>query len=250
MKKILITCFAFVLLINHSVFSQNKAKEINRQSQIWVSINSCIKVNNKWTVLADVHMRRNHFLKDGGFYFVRIGIGYNISKDLLVAAGYAHLWLAPATSGWKTYINENRIYQQLQFSTSIGKINLLQRLRNEQRWQQKILNDKPTGQNRFTNRIRYLLNVTIPVFKKQTFPSLVVSDELHIQFGKEVLYNTFDQNRLFLGIKQKINKRLVFDLGYMQVLQQKFSGYQYDLNNTFRCFFYYSPYIQKKKPTS
>jgi long-subunit fatty acid transport protein len=55
------------------------------------------------------------------------------------------------------------------------------------------------------------------------------------------VYNTFDQNRLFLGIKQKISKTLSFDAGYMYLFQQKESGYQYNANKTYRLFFYYTP---------
>ena len=74
----------------------------------------------------------------------------------------------------------------------------------------------------------------------------MLSDELAIQFGKEVVYNTFEQNRVFFGIRQNITKTLSYDMGYMQVLQQKASGYQYDKNNTFRLFFYYMPDLRKK----
>jgi hypothetical protein len=123
----------------------------------------------------------------------------------------------------------------------------LQRLRNEQRWQQKIANDKATGQNKFTDRVRYLLSFTIPFSKNTKYPSLVMADELCVQFGKEVVYNTFDQDRVFIGIKQKLAKDLSFDLGYMFLKQQKSSGYQYDVNNTFRWFFYYTPDFRKKR---
>ena len=131
-------------------------------------------------------------------------------------------------------------------NSKTGAINIVQRLRNEERWQQKIADDKFTGDYKFTNRVRYLLSASIPFSKKKGYPSLVVSDELCIQFGKEVVYNTFDQNRLFIGIKQKLTKDFSFDLGYMQVKQQKASGYQYDLNNTLRCFLYYTPDLRKK----
>ena len=237
----------WLISISNELTAQTKPKEITRRYKSWFSINSEIHINKQWSLLADVHIRRNQFLNESSFYFVRTGIAYHINKDVYVAAGYAHLWGAPTTPGWKTYSQENRVYQQLQYSSFLGKINILQRLRNEQRWQQKISNDIYTGQNRFTNRIRYLLSVTIPVFKKQTLPSLVVADELHIQFGKEVVYNTFDQNRIFIGIKQKINKQLSVDMGYMQVYQQKYSGYQYDLNHTFRLFFYYNPSLLPHK---
>jgi hypothetical protein len=159
-------------------------------------------------------------------------------------AGYAHVWLAPTKEGWTTYSDENRIYQQVQLNTKAGKVSIVQRIRNEQRWQEKIVNDEPTGENRFTDRVRYLVGFNVPIFKKKTAPTLVVSDEILIQFGKEVVLNTFDQNRLFVGIKQSINPKWSYDFGYMNVYQQKSSGFQYDMNHTLRLFFYLNTSIK------
>lgn len=122
----------------------------------------------------------------------------------------------------------------------MGEVSVLNRFRNEQRWQQIIVNDLWNGDKRFTDRVRYSLSFDIPIFKKKTMPSLVISDEIMIQFGKDVVYNTFDQNCLFIGIKQAISPKLSFDFGYMNVYQQKKSGYQYDMNHTLRLFFYYN----------
>ena len=80
----------------------------------------------------------------------------------------------------------------------------------------------------------------MPVSPNPDVPSLVFSDEVLVQFGEAIVNNTFDQNRLFLGIKKSLKPSLSFDLGYMMVYQQKASGYQYDLNHTFRWFFYYT----------
>lgn len=246
MKKFIVLVIVLLCFSAIDLSAQTKSKEINHQSQSWFSINSKTDVYKKWSVLADVHIRRNHFLADPSFLFVRGALAYNINHNLYVAAGYAHMWVAPTTPGWKTWSNENRIYQQIQYSSSVGKINLLQRLRSEERWQQKIVNDKYSGQKRFTDRIRYLLSAIIPVFKNKKLPALVVADEIQFQFGKEVVYNTFDQNRYFIGIKQNITHQLSFDMGYMKVYQQKYSGYQYDSNDTFRLFFYYNGSLCKK----
>jgi hypothetical protein len=61
-----------------------------------------------------------------------------------------------------------------------------------------------------------------------------------LNFGKDIVYNTMDQNRLFMGIRQNLNHHLSFDFGYMNVYQQKSTGYQYDMNHTIRLFFYYN----------
>lgn len=239
----------FIILTLWPIFSfaQAPTKKINEQSQGWISINSSIRLHKKIGVIADLHARRNHFMADPGFYFARIGINYWLKQNMTAVVGYGHLWAAPSRPGWHHFANEHRVYQQIQLSTKLGKTSMLNRLRNEQRWQEKIVNDKFIHEYKFTNRIRYLLSVTIPVFKQPNYPALVISDELAIQFGKEVVYNTFEQNRAFIGIKQPLSKTLSFDFGYMLVYQQKASGYQYDKNHTFRLFFYYNTDWRKKK---
>ena len=220
-----------------------KEKEINEQFQTWVSLNTVTKFSEHWGVAADVHLRTNDFFQDNNFFFLRGGIAYIPNSKFSFTGGYAHMWLAPRNPTWSTFSDENRIYQQVQMITKQGKVALLQRLRNEQRWQEIIVNDVETGKNRFSNRVRYLISATIPVFKKKSAPSLVISDELLVQFGKDIVNNTFDQNRLFIGIKQTINPKLSFDFGYMNVYQQKSTGYQYDMNHTLRLFFYMSSSI-------
>ena len=223
-------------------------KVINQQTQSWVSINTVTKFSAHWGFVADAHIRSNEIFHDNNFYFLRGGISYIPNPAVAITGGYAHMWLAPTKEGWTTYSDENRIYQQAQMTTKIGKVSVLQRIRNEQRWQEKIVNDESTGENRFTNRVRYLVSLNIPVFKKKTAPMLVISDEILIHFGQEVVYNTFDQNRLFIGIKQSINPTLSFDFGYMNLYQQKYSGYQYDMNHTLRLFFYLSTSVKSHKP--
>ena len=86
----------------------------------------------------------------------------------------------------------------------------------------------------------------MPVFKKSTMPQFTLSDELMLQSGAAVVYNPFDQNRIFIGIKQKINNNLSFDAGYMKIFQQQNNGSSYTLSNAYRLFFYYTLPAKKK----
>jgi Protein of unknown function (DUF2490) len=243
-------CIRFILLLQIlpiNICAQSKPKEINVHQQAWFSVNSITGLNKKIGIITDIHVRRNNFLADPSFYFIRTGINYHISEYLSAALGYGHLWQAPSRADWHHYAGENRIYQQVQLNSKFGKNSMVQRIRNEQRWQQKIVNDTFTHHYSFTNRVRYTLAVSRQIFKNPNYPVLFLSDEINLQFGKEIVYNTFDQNRVFIGIKQKISKTANFDFGYMQVFQQKSTGYQFDKNNTLRCFFYVTPALQKKK---
>jgi len=248
MKYFIKKCQPLSLLFLLIVFAPSsiaQKKEVNNQVQTWVSINSTVRVTPKFGFIADAHMRRNNFLSDPSFYFVRVALNYWLRENVTMALGYGEMWVAPSKGGHH-FAKEDRIYQQAQMSSKVGKVEVLQRLRNEQRWQEKIVNDKFINSYKFTDRIRYLLSFNIPFSPNRHYPSLVISDELLVQFGKEVIYNTFDQNRVFTGIKQRVSKSLSFDLGYMVVYQQKTSGYQFDRNETWRWFFYYTPDFRKK----
>jgi hypothetical protein len=56
--------------------AQTRQKEIYKQDQSWISINSTIRLSDKCGFIVDLHERRNNFFKDAGFYFIRAGVDY------------------------------------------------------------------------------------------------------------------------------------------------------------------------------
>ncbi|MBS1511431.1 MAG: DUF2490 domain-containing protein [Bacteroidetes bacterium] len=225
---------------------QAQEKQIKTQTQAWISVNNTVRLTSHWGFVADVHVRRNNFFADPSFFFIRGGMNYWLKDNITATLGYARMWVAPTVPGWHHFAVENRFYQQFQVITKTKRLVLFNRLRNEQRWQQKIVADNFIHQNKFTDRIRYLLSANVKVLSNKWLPSPVVSDEIAFQFGKEVIYNTFDQNRAFVGLKQNITKDLSADIGYMWLYQQLSSGYQYYSNKTFRLFFYFMPDWRRK----
>ncbi len=238
-----------LLLLPPGAARGQQAKEIHQQAQVWLSLNSTTRLTDHWGLVGDVHVRRNDFLQEPGFYFLRFGGHYWLRDSLALTVGYAHMWNAPACDGCETWTHENRIYQQLQYTTRLGRTGLLLRLRNEQRWKDEVAHDALTGGHAFSDRVRGLASFTIPVSQRPTAPALVLSDEVLLQFGSGVVLNTFDQNRLFAGVKKGLGRDWSCDLGYMLVYQQKASGYEYDLNHTLRWFFYFTPDFRNGKST-
>lgn len=232
------------------VAQQPTARQVNQQVQVWTSLNSTLHLTNRWGLMADLHIRRTHGVADPSFYFARVGANWWLQDRFTLAGGYAHMWLAPATAGWSRFANEHRLYQQALMNSQIGKAGLLMRFRNEQRWQQIMANDAFTGRWKFTNRVRYLMSFSFPVSKQPGKLAVVLADEVLINFGRQVVYNTFDQNRIFLGVRHRLNKDWSYDAGYTHVFQQKPTGWQYDANHTLRLFFYYNHDFrsQKHKP--
>ncbi len=239
--------FAFLIQAASFVNAQNE-KVVYDNPQFWWSINTTGRLSDRWGFVADFHIRRDDFISSSNFYFARLGAAFWATEKLSIVGGYAHLWLArDVPEGEVTYQNENRIYQQVQWRSKEGRVTFLSRVRNEQRWHEVLDADGNVSRIRFSNRVRFLLSLNIPIFENPYLPSLAVADEMLIHFGEDIVYNALDQNRIFLGVKQKIRKDLSFDLGYMAVYQQRFSGYEYDLNHTLRFFFYYSPDLRKVK---
>jgi hypothetical protein len=127
-----------------------------------------------------------------------------------------------------------------------GEFSISNRWRVEQRWQQKIVNNEKTNDYRFTDRVRYAISFIYSPFKNKMLPSFTNYEEVMIQFGKEVVYNTFDQARFSFGIRQTINPRLNIDLNYMYIYQQQFSASQYLQANTLRLYINYNTDWKKK----
>jgi hypothetical protein len=108
------------------------------------------------------------------------------------------------------------------------------------------VNNEKTDEYRFTNRFRYAINFIYAPFTNKMLPSFTNYNELMVQFGKEVVYNTFDQVRISVGIRQPITPHLNVDLNYMYVYQQQFSGDQYLQGNTLRLYINYNVGWKKK----
>lgn len=242
------TAFILVsILLNVNLMAQTE-KVISHNPQFWWSVNTTARMTERWGAITDFHIRRDDFISSSNFYFARIGAAYWATDKLTLVGGYAHLWLNRGLeNGRSTYQNENRVYQQAQWRTKEGRVTFVSRVRNEQRWHEVLNPNGSVNRIRFSNRVRFLFSVNIPVFENQYLPSISVADEMLFHFGKEIVYNSLDQNRTFLGIKQKVTDNLSFDLGYMLVYQQRYSGFEYDMNHTFRFFFYYSPDFRKNK---
>lgn len=231
------SCIILVVLAISKLQSQElPSKVITENAQLWISTNNLFRISERWALLNDIHIRRTDFVAEPNFYFLRVGAQYYLKPNLRVAGGYAHLWLT-TKGNWDTFQNENRIYQQFSISQRYEKLNALFRLRTEQRFFNNVVDGVSLNDNFMVHRLRFLVSVGLP-FKKGGSTQFLVADEIHLNFGEEVVFNTFNQNRLTVGIKHKINKHWSFDLGYMMVYQQLPIGNRYNLNHTLRLFFY------------
>lgn len=145
---------------------------------------------------------------------------------------------------------EHRPWQQIQWHNNFPKLRMMQWIRLEERFRRKIKDrDELADGYNFNYRARYNVFLSFPLSKKAFAPgtfSFGVNDEVHINFGKEVLYNSFDQNRFFAGFNYHITAHNQVQFGYMNVFQQLASGRQYRNIHTARIGYFHNLDLRKK----
>jgi hypothetical protein len=239
MKKILfLLSFFLCLQIVHAQVKQTE--NINR---IWAGYFSQIRLSNKWGIWAEAQLRsKENFVDNISQCIVRAGLTYYISDATKLTAGYAFINDFPGDNHKNISAPEHRPWQQIQWHTKYGKQRMMQWIRLEERYRHKILNnDQLANGYNFNFRIRYNLWYEIPFIKNGAEPnswSFIANDEIHINFGKEIVNNYFDQNRFFLGLKYQTGKQSNLQFGYMNLYQQLAAGNKYRNVNVLRLFFF------------
>lgn len=245
------TVLLFLLLNLFALRSIAQTKITVENRQIWTGYFNQTRLSNKWGLWADVHLRtKEDFTTNFSQAVFRFGVTHYINNDTKLTAGYAFINHFPADNHKNISQPEHRPWQQLQWHTKYPRVKLMQWFRLEERFRRKILNDNElaSGYN-FNFRSRYNILSQFAIgkhpFQKGTF-SFVLSDEVFLNFGKEIVYNTYDQNRLFAGFHYHVNTHDNLQLGYMNVYQQQAAGNRYRSIHTLRLFYFHQLDLRKK----
>ena len=67
-----------------------------------------------------------------------------------------------------------------------------------------------------------------------------------VNLGKEIVYNSFDQNRFFTGFNYFFNRQTYLQFGYLNVFQQQTSGNKYRVINAARILVFHNLDFRKK----
>ena len=241
--------FCFSSLLNQDLFSQTKQTETVQQT--WFGYFNQTKFSNKWGTWTDIHLRtKEDLVSDISQSILRLGLTYYLNDDTKLTAGYAYVSHYPADNHKNVTMPEHRPWQQLQWHSKYSKLRLMQWFRLEERFRRKILNNDELAEGyNFNFRARYNIFFMAPLSKKRFEPrslSFVVNDEVHINFGKQVVYNYFDQNRFFLGFAYHVNKHDNLQVGYMNVFLQLAAGNKYRSNHVARVFYFHNLDVRKK----
>jgi hypothetical protein len=233
----LICLFCFTFFTN-SIWAQSPRKTTTNQNG-WYMYFGDHKFSEKWGIHLEAQFRRANIITDPQQLLLRTGINYHPSKSSFFTLGYCFVNTYPY-GGYpvKCIFPENRFWEQYQVKTQLNTVEWVSRFRLEQRFSKlpiPIDLDYMPGDAVYTNRFRMMNRFSVPLKGKSiTDKSFYISgyDEVFINFGKHVGYNTVDQNRAYMAIGYKIPKVGRLEVGYLNQLVFKSDGIKVENNQT------------------
>lgn len=210
----------FYILLSSSATAQDAGKNISHNNQQWIQYYNRSRLSEKVTLLYDGSIRWKDSFINFGQLLLRTGCTHSFHKNKSISAGLASV----------LFYNDNRpsslefrIWQEISSQKEVKRFYISSRLRLEERFFKKIIHNKLCD-NSFNYRARFRLYATIPlnhaIITAKTI-SINVGNEIFINFGKEIRYNTFDNNRILGGISYQINKSWSVNLNYVYQYSQK-----------------------------
>lgn len=247
MKKRL---FRALLLLTICPVFVRAQKTVTHDQQTWFGVFSQVRLSDRWGLWFDGHLRlRDDFIGEPTTGIFRPGLTYYAYDDLRITAGYAYVHHFPGEGHENVAQPEHRPWQQVQWFTRFPNLRLMNWVRLEERFRRKILNDDALAEGYYFNwRARFNLIAFLPLTKKKFAPGswqFVVNDELHVNFGENIVYNFFDQNRLFLGLVYQVNAHAQVQGGYMNLYLQQASGNRFQSRHTIRLFYFHNFDLRK-----
>lgn len=238
MKRLL--PLGILLLLGWSASAQ---KQYVHEQQTWLGVFNQTRFTQHWGTWTDLHLRlHDRFVQDMYQTVARVGLTYYLTDDVRLTGGYAYVYHFP--DGTRTVGQpEHRPWQQVQWFTKFPKARLMQWVRLEERFRRTIQSNERTDEFDFNYRTRYNAALFLPLTKRGFEPGglqFLLNNEVMMNFGKEVRYNYFDQNRLFAGLVYQLNPHAQLQGGYMHLFQQLPAGSTYRNQHSIRVFYFHN----------
>lgn len=253
-QKKLTSYLLLIFLFSSFLLNAQVKRQYANNNNGWFMYVGNHKLSDKWGIHLEAQWRRNNIILHNQQLLLRTGINYYLNAQVSFTAGYCYVITYPyGEFASKAMFPENRIWEQLNMKSGIGAVEIINRFRLEQRYvNAPVLKDLEyvPGDAIYTNRVRWMNRYSVP-FKGNTIEehSLYVSfyNEIYINYGKNVAYNIFDQNRAYLALGYRIPKLGRLELGYLNQLIFRGDGFKVEQNHTLQLGLSSSIEFRKKK---
>ncbi|GAB3576372.1 hypothetical protein GCM10027578_42200 [Spirosoma luteolum] len=166
--------------------------------------------SSRWGGYAEVQARSNGLFQQYFYNELKAGVTYDLDKNItaMVAGGryqtndYQDLPAGPLNV-------EKRLWEQLVLNQYLSRIRFEHRYRLEQRWF-----DFRGGTQEFRNRLRYRLNLFVPL-NAHTIGTGTVFASVYDEIFLNPRGPAFERNRLYAGLGYQFSQRWVGQLGWV-----------------------------------
>ncbi|MCC6319663.1 MAG: DUF2490 domain-containing protein [Gemmatimonadaceae bacterium] len=230
-------CLAVSLLVVPALV--HAQRETFENVNAWLSWIGDIELDPRWAIDFDGSLRASGPVDQLGQVLWRASVRRNLSANVRASVGYAGSDTHPYGKLPVAFrAPEHRLFQQLQLTHPAGRVQFTHRYRFEQRWSGRVAvvgTDTSVRNWVRTSRLRYLARATIPL-QGATLDAnewfVNVADEVMLNFGANIANNTFDQNRMQLGIGRRLGRDYRLELQYLDHLVLRPNGRQLERNHT------------------
>jgi len=205
MSKLLLTTFAFCLLLNTLL-----AQTLDLGT--WNILNLKYNHNDKLSFFGESQLRSLKLYNNFHYYEYKGGINYKVHKNvkLTLGAGSYQTYKEGGNYVLPKNNDEFRIWPQIILSQSVGKLKIEQRYRSELRF----------TSNGYRNRFRYRLGLSYPFGKERDdYKPFQISASNEIFFTDKEPY--FERNRMLLAFNFKPSKATIIQIGYLHQFDYK-----------------------------
>jgi hypothetical protein len=198
-KRLTLTC----ALLGATTLLSMPVQAQQTDSQFWTLLTFNARYSNKYRLYVEAQPRLGqHYQRYTQFLF-RPAVGYQLNKTVSLWLGY----------GWTptfqpTYINENRIFQQVLVENRYPGFDMQNRTRLEQR--------SIEGAGETAWRIRHQIRVAKPLGTGSRWQAVAYNELFwNLNSTPSGPQSGFDQNRPYVGMGYTINKHTRVELGYL-----------------------------------
>ncbi len=223
-----------VLWMVQQAAAQQNEKNITSQAFLWVRYYPKFVLGDHWEFHAEIEERRSLFPDRQQVRLLpRVQLYYLLGDAFTFGTGISYfLQSLPADPEQAVEVvrPEWRPHQEINHKTKAGKLGIAHRYRFEERYFRKMEGNQLTDGYDFNFRARYQLQLQYPLIRKDVKKGALdikMYDEIMLNLGKQVVYNTFDQNRLGMALNYGILENLQLQFDFFHWFQQRNSGIDY-----------------------
>ncbi|HEX8041930.1 MAG TPA: DUF2490 domain-containing protein [Chryseosolibacter sp.] len=231
-KRVLAAILIAVVFVDTGVSAQSE-KNVTTQRLIWLGYNNKFRITNRWMLVTEIEDRRYAFPdRQNEWILPRVTVLRDVGSGWNAGIGFAHFRqsspdnqevdIAYVRPELRPHVEAN--YAQ---KPGAGKLSMDHRYKLEGRFIHRTSSAGLEDGYTFNIRLRYRIQLSYPLIKKESAPGTLLAkayNEFMVNFGKHILYNSFDQNRLGIALNYGLRKDLQLQADFVHIFKERTSG--------------------------